>query len=66
MALVMSRKRGEKIVISDCITVEVIEIRGDKVRLAVTAPKPVPVHREEVWQQIQAEHRTRRAMTRGA
>jgi len=50
--LVLSRKRNESIVINDDITIVVVEIRGDKVRLGVDAPKEVPVHRQEVFQAI--------------
>ncbi len=46
--LVLSRKKNESIVINDDITIVVVEIRGDKVRLGVEAPKEVPVHRREV------------------
>ena len=51
--LVLSRKKNESIVINDDITITVVEIRGDKVRLGVEAPKEVPVHRREVWDAIQ-------------
>jgi len=50
--LVLSRKTNESIVINDDITVVVVEIRGDKVRLGVEAPKEVPVHRREVFDAI--------------
>lgn len=50
--LVLSRKKNESIVINDDITVVVVEIRGDKVRLGVEAPKEVPVHRREVFDAI--------------
>jgi len=50
--LVLSRKKGEEIVINDDITIVVVEIRGDKVRLGVEAPKQVPVHRREVYNAI--------------
>ena len=50
--LVLSRKKNESIVINDDITIVVVEIRGDKVRLGVEAPKEVPVHRREVYEQI--------------
>jgi carbon storage regulator len=50
--LVLSRKRDEKIVIGENIVVTVVEIRGDKVRLGVEAPKEVSVHRQEVWDAI--------------
>ena len=50
--LVLSRKKNESIVINHDITVVVVEIRGDKVRLGVEAPKDVPVHRKEVYDAI--------------
>jgi len=50
--LVISRKKNESIVINDDITIVVVEIRGDKVRLGVEAPKEVPVHRREVFDAI--------------
>lgn len=46
--LVLSRKKNESIVINNDITIVVVEIRGDKVRLGVEAPKEIPVHRREV------------------
>ncbi len=53
--LVLSRKAGEAIVINDDITIVVVEIRDDKVRLGVEAPKEVPVHRREVFDAIQRD-----------
>ncbi len=53
--LVLSRKKDEKIIIGDNITLMVIEIRGDKVRLGIDAPKEVAVHREEVYEAIRKE-----------
>lgn len=50
--LVLSRRRNESLVINNDITIVVIEIRGDKVRLGIEAPKEVPVHRKEVWDSI--------------
>ncbi|MEI6527279.1 MAG: carbon storage regulator CsrA [Planctomycetota bacterium] len=50
--LVLSRKKNESIVINNEITIVVVEIRGDKVRLGVEAPKEVPVHRREVFDAI--------------
>jgi len=58
--LVLSRKKNESIVINDDITIVVVEIRGDKVRLGIEAPKEVPVHRREVFDAI------RRSETGGA
>lgn len=51
--LVLSRKKNESIVINNDITIVVVEIRGDKVRLGVEAPREVPVHRREVFDAIQ-------------
>ena len=51
--LVLSRKKNESIVIDDDITIVVVDIRGDKVRLGIEAPKEVPVHRREVYDAIQ-------------
>ncbi|WP_406696539.1 carbon storage regulator CsrA [Singulisphaera sp. Ch08] len=51
--LVLSRKKNESIIINDNITITVIEIRGDKVRLGIDAPKDVTVHRREVYEAIQ-------------
>jgi carbon storage regulator len=50
--LVLSRKKNESIVINNDITITVVEIRGDKVRLGIVAPKTVPVHRQEVFDEI--------------
>ncbi len=50
--LVLSRKKNESIVINNDITIVVVEIRGDKVRLGVEAPKEIPVHRREVYEAI--------------
>ena len=48
----LSRKKNESIVINNDITIVVVEIRGDKVRLGVEAPKEIPVHRREVYDAI--------------
>ena len=61
--LVLSRKQDEKIMIGDEITLMVISIQGDKVRLGIDAPKEVSIHREEVYKAIQ-EERTQREVTR--
>jgi carbon storage regulator len=61
--LVLSRKKNESIVINNDITIVVVEIRGDKVRLGVEAPKEVPVHRREVYDAI---HRTASGGANGA
>jgi carbon storage regulator len=53
--LVLSRKKNESIVINNDIVITVVEIRGDKVRLGIVAPKDVPVHREEVYVAIHGQ-----------
>lgn len=51
--LVLSRKCGERIVIPEQnITITVLEVRGEQVRLGITAPDDVPIHRQEVWARI--------------
>jgi carbon storage regulator len=55
--LVLSRQRDETIMIGDDIEITVVDIRGDKVRLGITAPNTVPVHRKEVYEAIQRENR---------
>ncbi len=53
--LVLSRKKNESIIIDDHITITVVEIRGDKVRLGIQAPKEIPIHRSEIHAAIQSE-----------
>ena len=55
--LVLSRQRDETIMIGDDILVTVVDIRGDKVRLGITAPKEITVHRKEVYEAIRRENR---------
>ena len=62
--LVLSRKKNESIIINDNITVTVIEIRGDKVRLGIEAPKDVSVHRREVYEAIHGHSPQAPAATR--
>ncbi len=54
--LVLSRQRDESIVIGDNIVITIVDIRGDKVRLGIDAPKEIPVHRQEVYDAIQREN----------
>ena len=53
--LVLSRQRDESIIIGDNIVITIVDIRGDKVRLGIEAPKEIPVHREEVYEAIKKE-----------
>jgi len=55
--LVISRQRDETIMIGDNIEITIVDVRGDKVRLGITAPTTVPVHRKEVYEAIQRENR---------
>ena len=55
--LVLSRKKNESVIIRDDIVVTVVEIRGDKVRLGIEAPKEVTVHRREVYEKIKESGR---------
>ena len=60
--LVLSRKRDETIMIGDEIEITVVDIRSNKVRLGITAPKSVPVHRKEVYEAIQRENQAAAGM----
>ena len=51
--LALTRKKGEALVINNNIEITVLEIRGDQIKLGITAPKDVPVYRKEVYLQIQ-------------
>lgn len=53
--LVLSRSRLESIIIGDHIKITIIDVRGDKVRVGVQAPRTVSVHREEIWDKIQEQ-----------
>jgi len=50
--LVLSRKKNESIVIDGVVKITVVEVRGDKVRLGIEAPREVPIHRSEVYDAI--------------
>lgn len=50
--MVLSRKKNESIIIDDQIRITIVEIRGDKVRLGIEAPREVPIHRSEVYEAI--------------
>ena len=56
--LVLSRKKGESIVIGEHIVVTVVDLRNGKVRLGVEAPKEVPVHRQELYDKINSQGKT--------
>lgn len=54
--LVLSRKRDESIIIGDDVVVTIIDIKGEQVKLGVSAPKSISIHRKEVYEAIQAEN----------
>jgi len=54
--LVLSRKPNESIMIGDAVEVKIVEVKGDYVKLGITAPKNIPVHRKEIYEAIQREN----------
>lgn len=55
--LALTRKKEESIMIGDKIEIKILEIQGDKVKLGIEAPKNVPIHRKEIYLEIQEENR---------
>ena len=55
--LALTRKKGESLVINNNIEITVLEIRGDQIKIGITAPKEVPIYRKEVYLQIQEENK---------
>jgi len=55
--LALTRKKGEALVVNNNVEITVLEIRGDQIKIGITAPKDVPIYRKEVYLQIQAENK---------
>ena len=55
--LALTRKKGESLVINNNIEISILEVRGDQIKIGITAPKDVPIYRKEVYTQIQEENR---------
>jgi carbon storage regulator len=64
--LVLTRRAGQSIVIGHDITVTVLDVRGDQVRLGINAPRTVDVHREEVFLELQRANRSAASLPTGA
>ena len=58
--LILTRRVGETLMLGDDVTVTVLGIKGNQVRLGISAPREVGVHREEIYQRIKAEELTKR------
>ena len=56
--LILTRRIGETLMIGDEVTIKVLGVKGNQVRLGVNAPKDISVHREEIYEKIQEENRT--------
>ena len=55
--LALTRKKGESLVVNNNIEITVLEIRGDQIKIGISAPKDVPIYRKEVYLQIQEENK---------
>lgn len=54
--LIITRRPGEKIMLGDDVTIEVMEVSGSSVRIGIAAPRSVPVYREEIWTAVKEEN----------
>ena len=54
--LALTRKKGESLIVNNDVEITVLEIRGDQIKLGISAPREVPIYRKEVYLQIQEEN----------
>lgn len=54
--LILTRRTGESLMVGDDVSVTVLSVKGTQVRVGITAPREVPVHREEIFRRIEAEN----------
>lgn len=64
--LVLTRKKGQRIVVGDDIYITVLDVKGEQVQIGVDAPREISIHREEVYEDIQAENLRARESTAAA
>ena len=64
--LVLSRQKDESIIIGDDVEVTIVDVRGDKVRLGINAPRSISVHRKEIYEAIQREKAQEETAKHGA
>ncbi len=55
--LALTRKKGESVIINNNIEISILEMRGDQVKIGISAPKEIPIYRKEVYLQIQEENK---------
>ena len=55
--LALTRKKGEALMVNNNVEITILEVRGDQVKIGITAPKDVPIYRKEVYLQIQEENK---------
>lgn len=53
--LILTRRIGERLIIGDDVTIEILDVKGNQIRLGIDAPKEISVHREEVYKRIQEQ-----------
>jgi carbon storage regulator len=63
--LVLSRQKDESIMVGDEVEITIVDVRGDKVRLGITAPRSIAVHRKEVYEAIQREKQEEQEAVKG-